>query len=171
MHLCMLLYSIGCTNLLTVQYWFNFTCMLEMWRPHELQSANLLWTADNGIFDWKCEAISRSMCRVSGPQGQVEPFTIIKDPSAWYTADVKDSQDWIYTLTNEDITEIDHALEQAATLGIRREVGSFCPQSVWTKLLHTIFLNWSSGWQTTSAYNFAADFCCQWLAGMNLYSS
>ena len=62
------------------------------------------------------------LCRSSGPQGKVEPFTVVEDPSAWYAADVKASNDWIYQLTESDIQEIDTALEKATSLDLRREV-------------------------------------------------
>ena len=61
-------------------------------------------------------------CRLSGPQGSVRPFTIVKDPSAWKPADWKKNQDWVYRLSSGDIAELDAAVAAAVIQGIRREV-------------------------------------------------
>ncbi len=53
----------------------------------------------------------------------MEPFTLVDDPSAWYTEDVqKRQQEWIYQLSAEDIQEIDAALKLVSALEVRREV-------------------------------------------------
>lgn len=62
--------------------------------------------------------------RTSGPQGRIEPLTIIDDPSAWTAASVKRADDWIYTLIASDISEIDNALQLVASLNVRKQVES-----------------------------------------------
>ena len=54
----------------------------------------------------------------------MEPFTVVKDPSAWYPADVRRHKDWIYHLTVDDIAEVDAALKLVAGLSVRKEVAS-----------------------------------------------
>ncbi|KAK9840646.1 hypothetical protein WJX81_006750 [Elliptochloris bilobata] len=53
--------------------------------------------------------------RHSGPQGAVEPFTIIDDPSAWRAAEYAGREaEWLAPLTPSDIAELDaavHAVE------------------------------------------------------------
>ena len=39
--------------------------------------------------------------RHTGPQGHVEPFTVIDDPAAWTVADIMKDKSWIYGLTEE----------------------------------------------------------------------
>jgi len=46
----------------------------------------------------------------------------VDDPSAWYTEDVQRSKEWMYRLTEEDISEIDAALRLVSALEVRREV-------------------------------------------------
>lgn len=41
------------------------------------------------------------ICRHSGPQGSVKPFTVVRDPAAWYADDWKQDKSWIYELTDE----------------------------------------------------------------------
>ena len=64
-------------------------------------------------------------CRHSGPQGQVEPFTIVDDPSAWLVKDFQGREGaYIYTFTPEDIQELDTAIAQVEQGGLRIEVRS-----------------------------------------------
>jgi hypothetical protein len=63
------------------------------------------------------------MCRHSGPQGRVEPFTIVDDPSAWLVKDYQGREDaYIYTFTPEDIQELDAAIARVEQGGLRIEV-------------------------------------------------
>ena len=63
------------------------------------------------------------MCRHSGPQGRVEPFTIVDDPSAWLVADYQGREDaYIYAFTPEDIQELDAAIARVEQGGLRIEV-------------------------------------------------
>ncbi|KAK9919027.1 hypothetical protein WJX75_008803 [Coccomyxa subellipsoidea] len=58
----------------------------------------------------------------SGPQGHIEPFTVVDDPSAWLSTDYKGKQDtYIYTLTPEDILEINAAIALVEKGGLRIE--------------------------------------------------
>ena len=68
------------------------------------------------------KAKAKALHRTSGPQGQIEPLTVIDDPSAWTAASVKQADDWIYKLNASDISEIDSALELVASLNVRKEV-------------------------------------------------
>ena len=52
----------------------------------------------------------------------MEPFTVVKDPSAWYPAEVRRQTDWIYHLTVDDIAEVDGALKLVAGQSVRKEV-------------------------------------------------
>ena len=63
--------------------------------------------------------------RTSGPQGRIEPLTLIDDPSAWTAASVKRADNWIYTLNASDISEIDNALKLVASLHVRKQVKSY----------------------------------------------
>lgn len=58
----------------------------------------------------------------------MEPFTVVDDPSAWYTSDVKLKKDWIYTLTEADLEETDGALRFVSSLGLRKEA------SIWRRI-------------------------------------
>lgn len=61
--------------------------------------------------------------RHSGPQGHIEPFTIVDDPSAWLSADYKDKQqDYIYTLTPKDLQEVEAAIALVESRGLTIEV-------------------------------------------------
>jgi hypothetical protein len=52
-----------------------------------------------------------SVYRTSGPQGKVEPYTVINDEAAWYAEDMcSQTQLWTYDLTPEDIQELDAAV-------------------------------------------------------------
>ncbi len=65
------------------------------------------------------------LIRHSGPQGHIEPFTVVDDPSAWLAADYKDKESsYIYTLTPEDISELDAAIALVEKNGLRIEA---CP--------------------------------------------
>ena len=44
-------------------------------------------------------------------QGNVTEFTPVEGPSAWYAADFKDDDTWIYRLTDSDIQEIEVAVD------------------------------------------------------------
>ena len=44
-------------------------------------------------------------------QGNVTAFTPVEGPSAWYAADFKDDDTWIYQLTDSDIQEIEAAID------------------------------------------------------------
>ena len=55
--------------------------------------------------------------RHSGPQGKVEPLTIIDDPSAWLASDYPDPANLAYVLTPEDIIELDAAVASAIASG------------------------------------------------------
>ena len=70
-------------------------------------------------FHEDCQSIQR---RKSGLQGHIKPFTIVEDPSAWTADSVKDSKEWIYTLEENDLTEIDNALYLVGDLDIWKEV-------------------------------------------------
>lgn len=64
-------------------------------------------------------------CRHSGPQGSIEPFTIVDDPSAWLAGDYKGKEDsYIYHFTEEDLKEIRAAIAKVEAEGLRIEVGS-----------------------------------------------
>ena len=52
----------------------------------------------------------------------MEPFTVVKDPSAWYPAEVRRQTDWIYHLTVDDTAEVDAALKLVAGLNVRKQV-------------------------------------------------
>lgn len=61
--------------------------------------------------------------RHSGPQGSIEPFTIVDDPSAWLAADYRGLEDtFIYTFTTQDIRELDAAIIHVEKQGLRTEV-------------------------------------------------
>lgn len=63
------------------------------------------------------------MLRHSGPQGRIEPFTIVDDPSAWLAEEYKGKEDtYIHTLTAEDIKELDAAIALVEKEGLRIEV-------------------------------------------------
>lgn len=61
--------------------------------------------------------------RHSGPQGHVQPLTIIDDPSAWLASDYPDPAKLAYVLTVEDITELDAAVAAAIASGREVQVG------------------------------------------------
>lgn len=63
-------------------------------------------------------------CRHSGPQGRIEPFTIVDDPSAWLAEDYKGKEDsYIYHFTEQDLKEIKAAVAKVEAKGLRIEVG------------------------------------------------
>ncbi len=72
----------------------------------------------DAMLNMKTDVLHRS----SGPQGQILPLTIVEDPSAWTVASVREADDWIYSLSPSDISEIDSALKLVATLNVRKEV-------------------------------------------------
>jgi hypothetical protein len=49
---------------------------------------------------------------------------IITGPSAWVAADYQHSDDWIYSLTPEDLAEIDAALSHVEQMGLDIQVGA-----------------------------------------------
>eukprot|EP00884_Botryococcus_braunii_P012120 jgi/Botrbrau1/20909/Bobra.0135s0040.1 len=59
--------------------------------------------------------------RHSGPQGQVTPYTIIEDPSAWYAEQYQDPESYTYRLSSAQITELESAIQHAESLGIPQE--------------------------------------------------
>ncbi|CAK0785174.1 hypothetical protein CVIRNUC_008380 [Coccomyxa viridis] len=60
--------------------------------------------------------------RHSGPQGKIEPFTIVDDPSAWVAADYRGNEDaFIYRLTKQDLKEVEAAVATVETKGLRIE--------------------------------------------------
>ncbi|KAK9829949.1 hypothetical protein WJX72_008834 [[Myrmecia] bisecta] len=63
-------------------------------------------------------ATLKQTLRSSGPQGRVEPFTLVKDPTAWTAAQFQGSGDHIYWLTPADIAEIDTALALVEDQGL-----------------------------------------------------
>ena len=66
---------------------------------------------------------SKFACRHSGPQGQIEPFTIVDDPSAWVAADYRGNEDaFIYRLTKQDLKEVAAAVAAVEANGLRIEV-------------------------------------------------
>lgn len=58
----------------------------------------------------------------SGPQGEVKPYTIIEDPSAWYAEQYQDPETYTYRLSSAEIAELESAIEHAESLGIAQEV-------------------------------------------------
>ena len=71
-----------------------------------------------------CAECNCKSCRHSGPQGEVEPFTVVDDPSAWRAADYAGREaEWLAPLTPSDIAELDaavHGIE--ANPKLRQEV-------------------------------------------------
>eukprot|EP00884_Botryococcus_braunii_P012117 jgi/Botrbrau1/20906/Bobra.0135s0037.1 len=59
--------------------------------------------------------------RHSGPQGQVEPFTIIDDPSAWYAEQYQDPESYTYRFSSAEIAELESAIQYAESLSIPQE--------------------------------------------------
>eukprot|EP00884_Botryococcus_braunii_P013847 jgi/Botrbrau1/22463/Bobra.0091s0065.1 len=57
----------------------------------------------------------------SGPQGHVEPFTIIDDPAAWYAEQYKDPETYAFYFSDADIAEIEAAIEHAESLNIEQQ--------------------------------------------------
>ena len=56
-------------------------------------------------------------------QGSItEPFTPIQSPAAWYAADYRDSDEWIYRLTPEDLAEIEAAAAEVEASGANVQV-------------------------------------------------
>ena len=55
--------------------------------------------------------------RHSGPQGKVQPLTIIDDPSAWRAGDYPDPAKLAYVLTPDDVAELDEAVAAAINSG------------------------------------------------------
>ena len=71
--------------------------------------------------------------RHSGPQGSIEPFTVVDDPSAWLAEDFKGKEEsFIYHFTEQDLKEIDAAIAKVEAKGLRIEVG-ICAH--WPQLL------------------------------------
>ncbi len=67
------------------------------------------------------------MRRHTGPQGAVEPFTVVDDPSAWRASDYAGREaEWLFALTPDDVAELDatvKAVEDNPML--RLEVGAW----------------------------------------------
>jgi hypothetical protein len=56
-------------------------------------------------------------------QGSItEPFTPVQSPAAWYAADYRDSDEWIYRLTSEDLAEIEAAVAEVEASGAHVQV-------------------------------------------------
>ena len=56
--------------------------------------------------------------RESSVQGSItEPFTPVQSPAAWYAADYRDSNEWIYRLTSEDLAELEAAVAEVEASG------------------------------------------------------
>ena len=52
--------------------------------------------------------------------GQVKPFTVIEDPSAWKAADLRlRPQEWTYHVTPQDVADLDAALAGVYAKGIQ----------------------------------------------------
>ena len=67
--------------------------------------------------------IPDAMHRHSGPQGSIEPFTIVDDPSAWLAEDYQGREDsFIYHFTEQDLKEIRAAVAKVEAKGLRIEV-------------------------------------------------
>ncbi|KAK9862133.1 hypothetical protein WJX84_005815 [Apatococcus fuscideae] len=49
--------------------------------------------------------------RSSGPQGSVEPFSVVHDPSAWQASDWTGRSDHVYHLSHRDVQELGHAVQ------------------------------------------------------------
>ena len=80
------------------------------------------------------EATCTCTCRHSGPQGSIEPFTIVDDPSAWLADDYRGKEEsFIYHFTPEDLAEVEAAVAQVEAKGLRIEVRAL-------QLRHAIFL-------------------------------
>lgn len=56
----------------------------------------------------------------------MEPYTIVKDPSAWYVKDFEGNDEYIYTLTADEIAELDAALAHIEARNIPIQVCSLC---------------------------------------------
>ena len=61
--------------------------------------------------------------RGASVQGRItEPFTPVQSPAAWYAADYRDSDAWIYRLTEEDLAEIEAAVAAVEASGANVQV-------------------------------------------------
>ena len=60
--------------------------------------------------------------RHSGPQGSIEPFTIVDDPSAWLAEDYRGREEsFIYHFTEQYLKEIHAAVAKVEAKGLRIE--------------------------------------------------
>ena len=50
------------------------------------------------------------------------PFTVVEGPEAWTAADYKDPASYTYTLTGQDITELDGAVAGVLRKGLAIQV-------------------------------------------------
>ena len=61
--------------------------------------------------------------RGASVQGRItEPFMPVQSPAAWYAADYRDSDAWIYRLTAEDLAEIEAAVGAVEASGANVQV-------------------------------------------------
>lgn len=67
-----------------------------------------------------CLQCSVYSCRLSGPQGLVEPLTIIDDPADWRSQDLK-PEDYTYRLTETEVAEIIAATDSILARGVKDE--------------------------------------------------
>ncbi|DBB18065.1 hypothetical protein WJX82_011687 [Trebouxia sp. C0006] len=66
--------------------------------------------------------VDTSKLRVSGPQGKVEPLTIIDDPADWKAADFQGREDaYTYQLTTQDVAELTAAVAKVKSTGVSTE--------------------------------------------------
>jgi hypothetical protein len=62
-------------------------------------------------------------CRQPGlHQGEVQPFQPVGGPSAWTAADYKTNEQWIYRLREEDVKELECAVNGIVDSGVRVQV-------------------------------------------------
>ena len=55
-------------------------------------------------------------------QGEVRPFEPVSGPSAWTAADYKGNEQWIYRLSDEDVKELERAVNGIIDKGVRVQV-------------------------------------------------
>ncbi len=55
-------------------------------------------------------------------QGEVRPFEPVSGPSAWTAADYKGNEQWIYRLSEEDVKELERAVNGIIDKGVRIQV-------------------------------------------------
>ncbi len=55
-------------------------------------------------------------------QGEVQAFQPVGGPSAWTAADYKNNEQWIYRLNEEDVQELERAVNSIIDSGVRVQV-------------------------------------------------